>query len=91
VEEVGEGKPTPQLFNQGHFEAKTQLLGAISEQRCGSKPRQSQFEAGRPSRWRCCRAISESSGHPIQVPFFVHGSRDLGEQDQISLETIRQM
>jgi hypothetical protein len=34
VEEVGEGKLTPPLFNQGHFEAKGQLLRAISEQRC---------------------------------------------------------
>jgi hypothetical protein len=53
------------------------------------KPSQTQFEAKKLLRRRCCRTISESSGHPFQVPFFVHGSRDLGEHDQISLETIR--
>jgi hypothetical protein len=28
VEEVGEGKLTPQLFNQGHFEAKDTAFGS---------------------------------------------------------------
>jgi hypothetical protein len=32
------------------------------------KPSQSQFEAGKLLRRRCCRTISESSGHPFQVP-----------------------
>jgi hypothetical protein len=53
------------------------------------KPSQSQLEAGKLLRRRCCQTISESSGHQFQVSFFVHGSRDLGKQDQISLETIR--
>ena len=54
-----------------------------------AKPSQSQFEAGKLLRRRCCRMISESSGHPFQVPFFVQDSRDHGEHDQISLEAIR--
>jgi hypothetical protein len=33
-----------------------------------AKPSQSQFEAGKLLRRRCCRTISESSGHPFQVP-----------------------
>jgi hypothetical protein len=53
------------------------------------KPSQSQFEAGKLLRRRCCRTISESSGHPFQVSFFVQDSRDLGEHDQISLEAIQ--
>ena len=53
------------------------------------KPSQSQFEAGKLLRRRCCRTISESSGHLFQVPFFVQDSRDLGKHDQISLEAIR--
>jgi hypothetical protein len=62
---------------------------AIQSRDAEKKPSQSQFEAGKPLRRRCCRTVSESSGHPFQVPFFVHGSRDLGEQDQISLEAIQ--
>jgi hypothetical protein len=33
-----------------------------------AKPSQSQFEAGKLLRRRCCWTISESSGHPFQVP-----------------------
>jgi hypothetical protein len=32
-----------------------------------AKPGLSQFEAGKLLRRRCCRTISESSGHPFQV------------------------
>jgi hypothetical protein len=32
-----------------------------------AKPSLSQFEAGKLLRRRCCRMISESSGHPFQV------------------------
>jgi hypothetical protein len=54
-----------------------------------AKPSQSQFEAGKLLRRRCCWTISESFGHPFQVSSFVQDSRDLGEHDQISLEAIR--
>jgi hypothetical protein len=61
---------------------------SIQSRNAEEKPSQSQFEAGKPLRRRCCRTISESSGRPFHVPFFVNGSRDLGEHDQISLEAI---
>jgi hypothetical protein len=64
------------------------ILESIQSRDTEEKPSQSQFEAGKSLRRRCCRTISESSGHPFRVPFFVHGSRDLGEHDQISLEDI---
>jgi hypothetical protein len=62
---------------------------SIQSRDAEEKPSQSQFEAEKPLRRRCCRTISESSGRPFRVPFFVHGSRDLGEHDQISLVAIR--
>jgi hypothetical protein len=34
MEEVGGGKLTSPLFNQGHFEAKGTALESNSEQRC---------------------------------------------------------
>jgi hypothetical protein len=34
MEEVGDGQPTSQLFNQGHFEAMGTSLESNSEQRC---------------------------------------------------------
>jgi hypothetical protein len=93
VEEVGDGQLTPPLFNQGHFEAKGTdfgwLLESIQSRDAEAKPSQSQFEARRPLRRRCCRTVSESSGRPFRVSFFVHGSRDLGEHDQIILESIQ--
>jgi hypothetical protein len=64
------------------------LLESIQSRYAEEKPSQSQFEAGKPLRRRCCRTIFESSEHPFRMPFFVHGSRDLGEHDQISLEAI---
>jgi hypothetical protein len=78
-----------QLFNQGHFEAKGTAFESIQSKDVEEKPSQSQFEAENPLRRRCCQIISESSGRPFRVPFFVHGSRDLGEHDQISLVSIR--
>jgi hypothetical protein len=33
-----------------------------------AKPGLSQFEVGKLLRRRCCQTISESSGHPFQVP-----------------------
>ena len=65
-------------------------IGGHSEQNnAEEKPSQSQFEVEKPLRRRCCWTISESSGRPFHVPFFVHGSRDLGEHDQIILVAIR--
>jgi hypothetical protein len=61
---------------------------SIQSRDAEEKPSQSQFEAEQPLRRRCCRTISESSGRPFHVPFFVHGSRDLDEHDQISLVAI---
>ena len=52
------------------------------------KPSQSQFDAGKPLRWRRCRIVSGSLEHPFFVTFSLQGSRDLGEQDQISLVAI---
>jgi hypothetical protein len=89
VEEVGDGKLTSKLFNQGHFEAKGTNFESIQSRDVEEKPSQSQFEAGKPLRRRCCRTISGSSGCPFCVPFFVRGSRDLGEHDQISLVAIQ--
>ena len=68
MEEVGDGQLTPPLFNQGHFEAKGTSLESNQSRDAERKPSQSQFEAGRPLRRRCCRTISESSGHPFQMP-----------------------
>jgi hypothetical protein len=39
-------------------------------------------------RRRRCRTISGSSGRPFCVPFYLHGSRDLEENDQISIVAI---
>jgi hypothetical protein len=89
VEEVGDGQLTSQLFNQGQFEAMGIAFESIQSRNVEEKPSQSQFEAEKPLRRRCCRTISESSRCPFHVPFFVHGSRDLGEHDQISLVAIR--
>jgi hypothetical protein len=89
LEEVGDGKLPSQLFNQGHFEAMGTTFESIQSRDAEEKPSQSQFEAGKPLRRRCCRTISESSGHPFHVPSFVHGSRDPGEHDQISLVAIQ--
>jgi hypothetical protein len=88
VEEVGDGQLTSQLFNQGHFEAKGTTFESIQSRDAEEKPSQSQFEAGKSLRRRCCRTISGSSGRPFCVPFFVRGSRDLGEHDQISIVSI---
>ena len=88
MEEVGDGKLTSLLYKKGHFEAMGTALESIQSRDAEEKPSQSQFEAGKLLRRRCCRTISESSGHPFRVPYFVQDSRDLGEQDQISLVAI---
>jgi hypothetical protein len=79
----------PHYLTKAILRPRGQLLRAIQSRDAEAKPSQSQFEAGRPLRRRCCRTISESSGHPFRVPSFVQDSRDLGEHDQISLEAIR--
>ena len=85
MEEVGDVKPTPRLYKPGLFEAKH----SHSEQSYAEEnPSQSQFDAGKPLRRRHCRIISGSLEHPFCVPFYLQGSRDLGEQDQISLVAI---
>jgi hypothetical protein len=89
LEEVGDGQLTSQLFNQGHFEAMGIDFESIQSRDAEEKPSQIHFEAGKPLRRRCCRTISESSGRPFRVPFFVHGSRDLGEHDHISIVAIQ--
>ena len=82
MEEVGDEKPTPFLYKPGLFEAKH----IHSEQSyAGGKPSQSQFDAGKPLRWRRCRIVSGSLEHQICVPFLALGSRDLCQQDQISI------
>jgi hypothetical protein len=71
-EEVGDEQPTFPLFNQGHFEAKGEILDSfwmvLESRDAEAKPSQSQFEAEKLLRRRCYRTISESSGHPFQVP-----------------------
>jgi hypothetical protein len=89
VEEVGDGKLTSLLYNQGLFEAMETAFESIQSRDAEEKPSQSQFEAEQPLRRRCCRTIYESSGRPFCVPFFVHGSRDLGKHEHISLVAIR--
>ena len=89
MEEVGDGQLTSQLFNQGLFEAIETDFESIQSRDAEEKPSQSQFEAGKPLRRRCCRTISETFGHPFHMPFFVHASRDLGEHDQIILVAIQ--
>ena len=51
----------------------------------GGKPSQSQFDAGKPLRWRRCRIVSRSLEHQFCVSFLLLGSWDLGQQDRISL------
>jgi hypothetical protein len=77
-----------QLYNQGMIEALGQFLGHSKQNDAEEKPSQSQFEAEELLRRRRCRTISESYKRPFCVPFFVHGSGDLGEHDQISLVAI---
>ena len=71
MEEVGDEKPTPQLYKPGLFEAKGQLdlqSYAVGE------PSQSQFVAGKPLRWKRCRIVSGSLEHQFGVPFLLQGS-----------------
>jgi hypothetical protein len=85
LEEVGGEQPTSRLYKPGLFEA----IGGESEQSYAEeKPSQSQFDAEKLLRWKRCRTISGSSGRPFCVPFSLQGSRDLGEQDQISIVAI---
>jgi hypothetical protein len=46
------------------------------------------FDVEKLLRRRRCQIVSGSSGHPFCVSFSLQGSRDLGEQDQISLVAI---
>jgi hypothetical protein len=89
LEEVGDGQLLSPPLTKAIFRPRGQLLREIQSRDAEAKPSQSQFEAGRPLRRRCCWTIYESSGHPFHVPSFVKDSRDLGEHDQISLEAIR--
>jgi hypothetical protein len=85
LEEVGAEQPTSRLYKPGLFEAmESQSEQSYAEE----KPSQSQFDAEKLLRRRRCRTISGSSGRPFCVPFSLQGSRDLGEQDQISLVAI---
>jgi hypothetical protein len=85
LEEVRDVKPTPRLYKPGLFEAKH---SHSDQSYAEGKPSQSQFDAGKPLRWRRCRIVSGSLEHPICMTFSLQGSRDLGEQDQISLVAI---
>jgi hypothetical protein len=85
-EEVGDEQPTSDLYKPGLFEAMEDSQKKQSEQSyVEEKPSQSHFYAGKPLRSRRCRAISGSSGHPFCVSFSLQGSRDIEEQDQISI------
>jgi hypothetical protein len=85
LEEVGDVKPTPRLYKPGLFEAKQ---SHSEKSYAEGKPSQSQFDAGKPLRWRRCRIVSGSLEHPFCMLFLLQGSRDLGEQDQISIVAI---
>jgi hypothetical protein len=85
LEEVGDEQPTSRLYKPGLFEA----MGSHSKQSYdGENPSQSQFDAEKLLRRRRCWIISGSSRCPFCVPFSLQGSRDLVEQDQISLVAI---
>jgi hypothetical protein len=85
LEEVGDEKPTSRLYKLGIFEA----MDSQSEKSYArEKPSQSQFDAEKLLRRRCCRIISGSSGRPFCMSFSLQGSTDLGEHDQISLVAI---
>jgi hypothetical protein len=85
LEEVGAEKPTSRLYKPSLFEA----IGIHSEQSyAGENPSQSHFDAENLLRRRRYRIISGSSGHSFCVLFSLQGSRDLDEQDQISLVAI---
>jgi hypothetical protein len=80
--EVGRWLPTSDLYKPEVLEA----MGGGSEQVYAEDfPSQSHFYAGKPLRRAPLRAISGSSVHPISVSSVLLGSRDLVEQDQISL------
>jgi hypothetical protein len=83
------GNYLPNYLTKAMLRPWRQVLVSIQSRDAEAKPSQSQFEAGKPLRRRCCQTVSESSRHPFQVSCFVYGSRDLGEHDQISLEAIR--
>ena len=81
MEEVGVEQPTPRLYKPGLFEA----MDSQSEQSYAEeKPSQSQFDAGKPLRWRHCQIVSGSLEHQFCMSFSLQGSRYLGEQDHIS-------
>jgi hypothetical protein len=66
LEEVGDEKPTPRLYKPGLFEA----MDSHSEQSYAEeKPSQSQFDAGKPLRWRRCRIVSGSLEHRFACRF----------------------
>jgi hypothetical protein len=71
LEEVGDLKPTPFLYKPGLFEAKKR----DSEQSYArGKPSHSQFDAGKPLRWKRCRIVSGSLEHRFCMPFLLLGS-----------------
>jgi hypothetical protein len=85
LEEVGGEQPTSRLYKTGLFEA----IGGQSEQSYAEEnPSQSQFDVEKLLRWKRCRTISGSSGRPFCMSFSLQGSRDMREQEQISLVAI---
>ena len=85
MEEVGDEKPNSLLYKPGLFEARN---SHSEKSYARGKPSHSQFDAGKPLRWRRCRIVSGRLEHQFCMSFFLQGSRDLGEQDQISLVAI---
>jgi hypothetical protein len=89
LEEVGGEQLPPQLYNPGLFEAMERDFEGIQSR---VMLRRSQAKAiwrqriflRRRRRW----TISGSSRHPFCVTLSLHGSRDLGEHDQIILVAI---
>ena len=85
MEEVGDLKPTPLLYKLGLFEP---IEGHSEQSYAEGKPSQRQFVAGKPLRWRRCQIVSGSLEHQFCMSFLLQGSRDLGEQYQISIVAI---
>jgi hypothetical protein len=85
LEEVGDVKPTPRLYKPSLFEAKQ---SHSEKSYAEEKPSQRQFDAGKPLWWRRCQIVSGSLRHQFCMPFSLQGSRDQGEQDQISIVAI---
>jgi hypothetical protein len=63
------GNYLPNYLTKAILRPWGQTFESIQSRDAEEKPSQSQFEAEKPLRRRCCRTISESSGRLFHVPF----------------------